>query len=264
MLIIDGRVLFFDCKEIWFSPEPYDIDDVLSLRFRACDREVGIDGFSKVAILTPVIDLRRGIDTIWDNIDRSVRKDIKKAEKEGVTIKVNDWQEEFTKMVSALYLDKGLRDPCLTTDQISRTGILFTAEKDGELLAGQYDLFDESHMRGLYGASSRLRAEKEKANLIGCAYKLVQWTAIKHAEEKGIIEYDMGGYAKKEEVERAGINSFKDRFGGTIVTKYDYQKYGLRMVRLADSIGLVRLTNDFRRKATRKYPSLHLYSGRSL
>jgi lipid II:glycine glycyltransferase (peptidoglycan interpeptide bridge formation enzyme) len=75
-----------------------------------------------------------------------------------------------------------------------------------------------------------LNVDKEKARLISNANKLTVWNAIKYAKEKGIKEFDMGGYytGEKKDIQKENINIFKKSFGGKSATHYickkDYSK----------------------------------------
>jgi len=106
--------------------------------------------------------------------------------------------------------------------------VLFTAEWEGEVLGGCYFIHDEENIRWLVGASKRLEVDRKKATLIGNANRLIIWEAIKWAKERGIKEFDLGGYSLEAESNpndpRYGINKFKKSFGGKLVTRYFYYK----------------------------------------
>ena len=109
---------------------------------------------------------------------------------------------------------------------MKKYGTLFTAEFNGEILLGRFYLEDKNNIRALFSASKRFKVDKEKARLIANANKLLTWNAIKYAKEKGIKEYDLGGYytGEKKDIQKENINIFKNSFGGKLVTHYIYEK----------------------------------------
>lgn len=114
-----------------------------------------------------------------------------------------------------------------TVDFMKKYGTLFVAEFDGEIIAGQLYLEDENYIRWLVGASKRLEVDSNKAILISCTNRLIIWEAIKYAKEKGIKEFDFGGYytGKEKDKQKEKINVFKKSFGGELTIQYTYKKY---------------------------------------
>jgi hypothetical protein len=236
-LIFDSKKLFFIRREIWFADFPINIKGVHSVAFMACKTKTNSNGFRCVPFTTLVIDLTQDLDSIWHCFDRkSCRYMINRAMKEGgIQVKLNaDW-DEFYMLEKNFRLKKGLPIGSPIPDEIKGHGAtLFTAYLNGELVAGQLYLEDREHIRWLRAASSRLEVDRRKAVLIGCANRLLVWEAIKYAKEKGIKEFDMGGYymgPPNEELER--VNDFKKSFGGAIVTKYNCFRDYSTLYRLA-------------------------------
>jgi len=228
VLMFDVKKYGFVHREIWFADYPIDIKGVHSIAFMACKKKVNLNDFRRQPFTTLVIDLTQDLDYIWRHFDRkSCKYMINRAIKERVQIKLNaDW-DEFYMLERNFRQKKGLPIASPIPDEIKGRGaVLLTAYLNGELVAGQLYLKDDTHMRWLRAASKRLEVNRKKAILIGCANRLLIWEAIKYAKEKGIKEFDMGGYyigPPNEELEK--INIFKKSFGGTIVTKYNYFKY---------------------------------------
>jgi lipid II:glycine glycyltransferase (peptidoglycan interpeptide bridge formation enzyme) len=227
ILMFDVRKYGFVHREIWFADRPINIKGVHSIAFMACKKKVNLNDFICQPFTTLVIDLTQDLDSIWRRFDRkSCRYAINRAIKEGIQVKLNaDW-DKFYMLEKNFRLKKGLPIASHIPDEIKGRGaILFTAYLGGELVAGHIYLKNDEHMRWLRAASKRLEVDRRKATLIGCANRLLIWEAIKYAKEKGIKEFDMGGYyigPPNEELEK--INNFKKSFGGTIVTKYNYFK----------------------------------------
>jgi lipid II:glycine glycyltransferase (peptidoglycan interpeptide bridge formation enzyme) len=175
-----------------------------------------------------VIDLTQELDQIFMEMSASYRKAIRRAEKNGIVVKNSTNYDVFYAINQRFRKQKKLSsyDGGVDVTYMEKYGTLFTAEIEGEIVAGYLDLEDEKNIRGLIGASLRFEADKDKMRSIADANKLMTWEEIKYAKAKGLTEYDMGGYytgtEKDEEKER--INYFKQGFGGKVVTHYIYQK----------------------------------------
>jgi len=236
-------VLVFDVKkygfiiirEIWFADFPVDIKGAHSIAFYSCKRKNNLNHFRCVPFPTLIIDLSQDLNAIWRRFDRkSTRYMISRAIREGIQVKVNtDW-DEFYILEKNFRARKHLPPVDPVPSKIRGHGVLlFTAYLDGELVAGHLYLYDDRHIRWLRAASKRFEMDKRRSVLVGCANRLLIWEAIKHAKNKGIQEFDMGGYyigSPNEELER--INAFKKSFGGVITMKYNCFKdysiiYGL-------------------------------------
>ncbi len=227
MLEIKSERHGFKTKTIWFSEAPFDINGYDGVKFHACTKEVDIEGFSKQAFTTSTIDLTQDLDTIWRNMSKSsCRSAIKRAEREGIDILVNQEYETFFDINKNFRETKDLPAYDVDVDFMKTYGTLFVSTLEGEVLGGQFYLNDDNHMRWLLGASKRLKVTDNMQSLIGAANRLKIWEAIQYAKNAGISKFDMGGYytGKKADPQKEGINTFKKSFGGNIVTHYIYEK----------------------------------------
>ena len=226
MLEIDSKIYMFRTKEIYFADYPYDVDGYATVTFEVCPNKVDIPGFSRREGTTLVIDLTQDLDTIWKNMSYgNCRKPIRRAERAGVKIQVNQNLQEFGKIYQSFWRKKVYQEARVRPEFI-KYGTLFTAEIGGEVLAGHYFLEDDTYIRSIITGSKRLEVDKEKATMIGNTNKLILWEAIKYAKEKGIKEFDLGGVYTGEDKNdpRYTIRQFKQSFGGTLVTRYHYEK----------------------------------------
>ena len=186
-----------------------------------------------------VIDLTQDLDTIWHNMSRtSCRQPIKEAEKLGVKINLNQNYEEFFEINRQFRQKKGLEKYSESVEFMKKYGALFTTEFDGEILLGHFYLEDKNNIRALFSGSKRFNVDKEKANFIANANKFSIWNTIKYAKDKGIKEYDMGGYytGEKKDIQKENINIFKKSFGGKLVTHYVYEKDYSKLFAIAKKI----------------------------
>jgi len=242
MLVIDRKYLIFKIKEVHFSDSPFDIEHCDSVTFHFCKNFVDAEGFTCQKVFTLIIDLTQDLDTIWQNMDRkSTRYSIKRAQKDGIKVRINENYSQFYRIYKSFIQKKGINSlfgvGTVDLKTMKKYGTLFTAEHDGEILGGHLYLEDKGHIRLWLSASRRLEVSREKARLIGNANRLLHWEAMKYAKEKGIKEFDWGGLWSEEEADKderkKAINSFKLSFGGEIVTRYSYQKVYSKAYRFA-------------------------------
>jgi hypothetical protein len=227
MLEIESKRYGFKTKTIWFSDSPFDVRGYDAVTFHACTENVDLKGFTKREFTTLMIDLTRDLDAIWRNMSRtSCRERIKKAVKEGVKVRIDEGYEDFAEIHQRLRMAKGLPVHEMNTDFLKKYGTLFVSVIDGEIMGGQFFLRDDRHMRWLFNASRRLESGDAQASVIGAANRLLAWNAIQHGKNAGIETFDLGGYYTGEEPDpqMEGVNYFKSRFGGEIVTLYIYEK----------------------------------------
>ncbi|MGB9212959.1 MAG: GNAT family N-acetyltransferase [Halobacteriota archaeon] len=119
------------------------------------------------------------------------------------------------------------------TSVLKRSGPLFIAEYDGDILCGHACFADGHTILGRLAASKRL-VDRDRASLIGNANKLLVWETIKYAKAKGLREFDLGRYYVKDgDLQEVGYSAWKKGFGGDLVERYDYTKYYSKIYELA-------------------------------
>jgi len=235
MIEIERSFFGLKRKDIWFSERPFDVEGYHSVMFYSCRDRVDAPGFARTDFSTIVIDLTQDLDTLWKSIDKWERKKINKARNNCVEIHINQFYQEFFDIYRAFRRSKGLVPWSLDIDFMKKYGTLFVARLDGEIVGGHFFLHDSDHLRGLITGSKRLEAEGHQANVIGYANRLMIWEAIRYFHERGIREYDMGGYytglAADGQMDR--INTVKAGFGGRVVVRYHYEKHYSKLFGIA-------------------------------
>jgi len=244
MLVVSQKLLIFNTKNIYFCDYPFDIGGCAAAKFIYCKHKVDAKGFSRENKLTAVIHLTQDLDIIWRNINKSTRYQVKRAEREGFKIHLNEYYDEFYQINRGFHQGKGfglifdMDTPGVQT--MKKYATLFTAEYGGEILGGNLYLEDENHIRLWQSAFNRLKADKNKASLMGRANRLIHWNTITYAREKGIKEFDFGGIwpegqAAQDQL-KYNVNSFKLSFGTEVLPCYTYQKVYSPAYRLAQSL----------------------------
>lgn len=233
MIEIERKSYTFKTKQIWFSDAVYDVKGYVNIRFSGCKSMLRVAGFDCLQSYTSVIDLTQSLDEIWRHMEpKSCRYAIRRAERDGVSISVNQNYEEFYQIYKSFGKQKGLSG-LEKLETIKRYGTLFTAQLHNETLGGHVYLHDTDTMMYWLAASRRLGEDRERKSLIGNASHLLQWEAIRYAKENGFNEFDMGGLFRREGKDYPGysIDAFKRGFGGKVVSRYQYSKdYGIAYV----------------------------------
>lgn len=226
-LEIESKRYGFKTKIVWFSEAPFDINGYDGVIFHACTKNVDLEGFSKNEFTTLTIDLTQDLDKIWRNMSKSsCRSAIKRAEREGIEILVNQEYKAFLEINKKFRIAKNLPAFDVDVDFMRKYGTLFISIIDKTLLGGQLYLNDDNNIRWLLGASKRLEVTDNIQSLIGAANRLMIWEAIQYSKNNGINRFDMGGYytGKEADPQKERINIFKKSFGGNIATQYIYEK----------------------------------------
>jgi len=239
MLEIESKRSVFKAKTIWFSDYPFDVENCSRIVFRECKNDVDLKGFTKQEFTTLVIDLTQELDQIWNNMSRTAcRQPINKAIKDGVVVKFNKNHDEFYEIDKQFRKTKGIDAYPISAEFMKKYGTVFTAEYDNEVIGGECYLEDKDNIRSLIGSTKRLEVGNEKARQMGNATKLLFWEAIKYAKEKGIKEFDLGGYYTENnpDPQKERINAFKNSFGGHLVTHYIYEKDYSKIYKLTRNV----------------------------
>lgn len=172
---------------------------------------------------TWVVDLRGGKEAVWNNMDGRARTAVRKAEKNGVTVRhaaPNDLDtyyalhcntyrrtgatphpEEYFRAIWERFLPDG-------------RALILIAEHDKKTLAmGNFAAFKSN---GLYwtGASSEQGLDLE-------ANSLIQWRAIEWMIDKRFTLHEIGeAFPHARSGKEKGLNDFKSSFGGKLYPYY--------------------------------------------
>jgi lipid II:glycine glycyltransferase (peptidoglycan interpeptide bridge formation enzyme) len=224
VIAIERKKFVFKTKEIWFADHAYDVEGVATVAFPLCKNAEQVPGFICIKRVNSCIDLMQDVATLWSKMDRkSCRYAIRRAEREGVYIKINENYDEFYELYRSFLRSKNLMGALEDLATIRKYGTLFTAEHNEELLGGHVYLEDDNAMSYWIAANQRFDSTyAQKKTLIGNASHLIQWEAIKYAKRRGLAEFDMGGLIAGDY--GRSINAFKKKFGGKTETRYDYYK----------------------------------------
>ncbi|MBI4349030.1 MAG: peptidoglycan bridge formation glycyltransferase FemA/FemB family protein [Elusimicrobia bacterium] len=172
---------------------------------------------------TFLVDLDRSEDAIWRDLKPSARKDVKRAERYGVTVRrVTDRSEleSFWRLLCGARQRIGLQTysianlnemwDCLTPGADFE---LIVAEHAGELVA-TLGIWTFGHAAIEFSSAQSDRAVRERLY----ASDLVKWFALRRARSAGASYFDLAGVAPRPRTPKeVGIRQFKEKWGGTLV-----------------------------------------------
>ena len=165
-----------------------------------------------------ILDLHKSEEEILAGASQGFRRKLRKAEKNEIEItasakdadikdfcKLEKLHSERQKYVafSSDFLTKQFE-----AFRANNEVLIYTARKDGEILAQNFMIFYGPEASYHYGVSSQLGTKYSAAPLLHLA-------AMKEARERGIMRYNLWGIVGKDETEHRfyGVSEFKRSFG---------------------------------------------------
>ncbi|MBQ3441216.1 peptidoglycan bridge formation glycyltransferase FemA/FemB family protein [Candidatus Saccharibacteria bacterium] len=165
-----------------------------------------------------ILDLHKSEEEILTGASQGFRRKLRKAEKNEIeiTASANDSDiKDFCKL-EKLHSERqkyvAFSSDFLTKqfEAFKKNGevLIYTARKDGEILAQNFMIFYGPEASYHYGVSSQLGTKYSAAPLLHLA-------AMREARERGIMRYNLWGIVGKDETEHRfyGVSEFKRSFG---------------------------------------------------
>jgi len=181
-------------------------------------------GYDIEPLYTYVIDLTKGIEHIWSNLNRKLRISIEKSKKEGVSVENGD-KEDLEFLRSSLYRrfeEQGLKPQRkyykhylqdLYKEFYPQNMRIFIAKYQGERVGGLVTL--------CYKGWAALWMGIPKTDLKGIyPNDLAQWEAIRWACESGFRQYE-----EMDAGDDPRLRHFKAKFNPELVPWYSAVKY---------------------------------------
>jgi lipid II:glycine glycyltransferase (peptidoglycan interpeptide bridge formation enzyme) len=242
MLELDRTRLGFKMKTIYFAERPYDVEGADWVNFFHIRKKFDAPGFVRREYCDGIIDLSKGPEQIWNGMANKCRSDIRRSEKDDITISINENFEDFIRLNSEFRKDKGIPP----VEALFRYYLkpprpdfwtLFTAEHQGEIIAGILFINDDRQMQGILGPSKRFDVRKEDTALIARTDRRLWWEAMKWGSEHGLQLMDMGNFPPRgTDPEMEGVAEFKRRFGAQPMYCYGYLKLYSRKAKAVDKL----------------------------
>lgn len=181
---------------------------------------------------TCMSDLTRPENELSAAINKNVRYEIRRSEKDGIEIRFytkNEIEKSpqlpglFADMYERMYRSKG-SDTRLNMTAVKKYveigAIVFsTVWHEGEMLVFHSYICDGEDTRLLHSASCFREGDADVQAMTGRANKRLQWEDMLYFKKKGLLRYDWGGISDFENPN--GIDEFKLKFGGEKTTYYN-------------------------------------------
>jgi lipid II:glycine glycyltransferase (peptidoglycan interpeptide bridge formation enzyme) len=204
------------------------------------------------AELTSQIDLTKDEQSILQNMRKTTRYELKKAQKQDLTIRTTSDPEAIRKFYE-LQLETARRHgfvPFAYSFLLEQfrifaardMALLYSAFNGEELLAQAYIIFYGREAVYHYGAST------ESGRKFPGAY-LIQWEAIREAKRRGMVRYNFWGVTKPEETGHRffGVSVFKRGFGGQDTSYLHAQDLVVDQTRYLMNLAVESVRKRFRR-----------------
>ena len=179
-------------------------------------------GYRIDPLFTYRIPLQEGTDAVWEKLEKKLRVNIKKAVKEGVTVRLGDWEDlEFIHdSLYKRYIEQGLKPTdnkkyLFTIYQKFYPDNLkiFVAEYKGQRISGCFYLCFKNIMYFWVGLP--------KTDLVGLSPNdLIQWEAIKWAQSNGLEYFEL-----MDAGDDPRLRYFKSKYNPELVIWYSAIKY---------------------------------------
>jgi len=185
------------------------------------------DGASPAPYGSYVIALQQSEDALWKNVSKTTRYDIRKAQKEGVTVRegmelvdpaYDLILETFRRSKLSFMSRESFKEFVLSLGQNAK---LLVAEHQGVAQSYALFAFSEHCAYWIYGGNVENHHEG--------AMKLLQWNAILLFRSLGVRKFDFFGARinPPKGSKQEGINRMKKHLGATLAEGYVW-KYSLR------------------------------------
>lgn len=173
---------------------------------------------------TITLDISDSLDNILTNLPQKGRHAIKRAERDGVTVKLVESNDKNCKIMYELLSETAKGQFGIRGYEYFRTfwqrfetagyGQLFFAYFDGHVVAGAYAMAYGTKSTYKDGASIRQRTAYGASHLL-------QWHVIQWAKSRGVLVHDFCGSPPSDEINNPehphhGIGLFKTSFNKTV------------------------------------------------
>jgi hypothetical protein len=226
MICIEGRGVIYG--EVWFDEELPTVSGVDILQYR--HRQAPIANARTTPFLSMVTDLTVKEDAIAERFNKDCRYKIRRADtKDGLRLEfITDPESrlaEFREFFDAFARQKS-HEPAdnqwLVAACRARQLVLASASRDDEALVWHAYLRSAKTAWLQYTGSCFRNRENDYRALVGRANRWLHWRCMLRFKEAGVTRYDWGGLFEDDSApERAGINEFKNSFGGERARSYD-------------------------------------------
>jgi hypothetical protein len=227
MISFKKKFYFWKLTDVWFRFDK-GYHNLFSLRkysFVQHHEQIKNSLCFKEISHTLITDLTQDTDIILSAISKSVLKESKKAEAEGITCIYNNDVEKFIEFYNKFAGNKQLYQ--FNKKFISEYKDINTisyAMKDGEILAAHFYLVSKKlKLVRSFLSGTRNADEQFDKRMIGMANKLLKINSIQHFKKNNFETLDYGGIVlNSDNKSLKGITEYKMSFGGKVKTDVSF------------------------------------------
>jgi hypothetical protein len=227
MISFKKKFYFWKLTDVWFRFEK-GIHNLFSLRKYSFvqQHELIKNSFCfKEITHTLVTDLTQDADLIISAISKSVLKEAKKAEAEGITCIFNNDVEKFIEFYNKFAGNKQLYQfNKKFISEYKDFNTIAYAMKDGEILAAHFYLVSKKlKLVRSFLSGTRNADDQFDKRMIGMANKLLKINTIHHFKKNNFETLDYGGIVLNTDNQSLkGITEYKMSFGGKVTTDVSF------------------------------------------
>jgi CelD/BcsL family acetyltransferase involved in cellulose biosynthesis len=180
-------------------------------------------GYEFKDYLNYLVDLDRGVQSLWQGISRSCRQKIGRSERRNVVVEDATTREGIDQMYRLVAMSYGRSRIPLADISLFRSALSLLpagvaqvriARHEGNAAAGGIALLYKRRMYAWYGGTSRAQGVSP--------FDCLTWDELRWGCQNGQQLYDFGGAGWPGE--EYGPREFKSKFGGQLVNYGRYQK----------------------------------------
>lgn len=227
MIRFKKKFYFWKLTDVWFRFEK-GIHNLFSLRkysFVQNHEQIKNSLCFKEVSHTLITDLTQDSETIISAISKSVLKEAKKAEGDGITCIFNNDIEKFIEFYNKFAGNKQLYQfNKKFISEYKDFNTIAYAMKDGEILAAHFYLVSRKFkMVRSFLSGSRNADEQFDKRTLGMANKFLKIEAIHHFKNCNFETFDYGGIVLNTNNQSLkGITEYKMSFGGKVTTDVSF------------------------------------------
>lgn len=227
MISFKKKFYFWKLTDVWFRFEK-GIHNLFSLRkysYVQHHEQIKNSFCFKEVSHTLVTDLTQDSESILSAISKSVLKESKKAESEGITCFFNNDVEKFIQFYNKFAGNRQLYQ--FNKKFISEYEDFNTvayAVKDDEILSAHFYLISKKFkVVRSFLSGSRIADQQFDKRTLGMANKFLKVEAIHYFKKNNFKTFDYGGIVLNTENQSLkGITEYKMSFGGKVTTDISY------------------------------------------
>lgn len=188
-------------------------------------------GYERKDWATFVIDLRPSIEEIWRSFKSNVRKNIRKCEKQRVTIHKDSTDERLPEYQAILEEDRrhigerpfSIQDKLMHREHLQGPHSdwqLYYAAYEGRMVGGMITFAFNGNAIHVGFCRSDFCREQNLAVYYG-----LMWEFIQDAKKRGYVRYDLAGVVPSPRTAKErGIYAFKEKWRGRLIPYAEYTK----------------------------------------